>query len=143
MPNLTHCAEFRVKGNSALRPWRAGSHGATIRPMAGPTSTLHVHLRAWRKANRLTLERLANIIGSATSTISGWETGDRTLDLDDLAKLAEAYGVHPAALLFAPPGDAQFDNLREADKALRAMRPDDAADWIKMGRRLADANGGE
>ena len=57
---------------------------------------LHVHLRSWRKSRKLTLEALAEQMGSKVSTLSGWETGRRILDLEDLQKLALYYGVHPA-----------------------------------------------
>ena len=87
----------------------------------------------------MTLEQVANIFDSKISTIAGWETGDRSVDLDDVAKLAIAYNVHPAMLLFAPPGGSEFEQLRRASEALRAMAPEDAEDWLRMGRRLARA----
>lgn len=108
--------------------------------MPGPITDMHKHLRAWRKASGLTLERLENIIGSKGNTISGWETGSRTVDLDDLKKLADAYGVHPAALLFEPPGGLEFERLRSADAVLKKMDPDSAKLWLEMGNKLASAN---
>ena len=101
---------------------------------------MHKHLRAWRKASGLTLERLENIIGSKTNTISGWETGSRTVDLDDLKKLADAYGVHPAALLFSPPGGAGFESLRTADALIKNMDEDSAKLWFEMGKKLTRAS---
>ncbi len=97
----------------------------------------HQHLRAWRKAAGLTLEQLENIVGSKFNTISGWETGARTVDLDDLKKLADAYGVHPAALLFAPPGGPKFEQLKSADSLLEGMDEETAKLWFDMGRKLA------
>lgn len=106
-------------------------------PMSGPTSSLHIHFRAWRKRSRLTLERLADMIGSKVSTISGWETGQRTVDLDDLKRLADAYGVHPSMLLYAPPGSDELIRLQEAAHLLAKMTPEDAAEWLRLGGRFA------
>lgn len=107
--------------------------------MSGPDSHLHVHLRAWRKRARLTLEQLADKIGSKVSTISGWETGQRTVDLDDLKRLADAYGVHPSLLLYAPPGSDHLIQLQEAANLLSNMSPQDAAEWLRLGGRFTVA----
>jgi transcriptional regulator with XRE-family HTH domain len=107
------------------------------RGMIGPASNLHLQLRAWRKFRGLTLEQVQNRIGSKVSTISGWETGGRTVDLDDLKKLAEVYQVHPAALLFAPPGDRHFKDMRDASLLLTSMTEKQAAAWLAMGAELA------
>jgi transcriptional regulator with XRE-family HTH domain len=105
--------------------------------MSGPSTTLHEHLRAWRHVAKFTLEQLAERIGSKPNTISGWETGGRTVDLDDLKKIADAYGVHPAALLFAPPGDKLFIDMKEASAILARMPPEAIAEWLAIGRRIA------
>jgi len=107
--------------------------------MAGPTSSLHTHLRAWRKRARLTLEQLADKIGSKVSTISGWETGSRTVDLDDLKRLADAYGVHPALLLHAPPGSDDLLRLQGAAELLSKMSAEDAAEWLRLGARFTQS----
>lgn len=102
-------------------------------------ATLNVYLRAWRRSRNLTLEALAERMGSKVSTISGWETGRRSVDLDDLAKLAQAYGVHPAALLFAPEVSADKVNRMQTASSLVEQMPGEAADeWLAMGRRLAE-----
>ena len=67
--------------------------------------SLYLHLRAWRESRGLTLAALAEAIGSKASTLSEWESGARTADLADLARLAALYDVHPAALLSAPDDD--------------------------------------
>lgn len=104
--------------------------------MAGTQYTLHIHLRAWRKHRGLTLEQTANIIGSKPNTISGWETGGRKVDLDDLKKLADAYGVEPAALLFAPPGGPKFEAMKEASNLIENMSPERAKAWLELGRTI-------
>ncbi|AOW49402.1 hypothetical protein A4R89_08220 [Acetobacter ascendens] len=106
--------------------------------MAGTRYTLHEHLRAWRKYRGLTLEQTANIIGSKPNTLSGWETGSRKVDLDDLKKLADAYGVEPAALLFSPPGGPKFEAMREASNIIEKMSPERAQSWLDVGRAIID-----
>lgn len=110
------------------------------RPMAGTQYTLHVHLRSWRKHRNLTLEQTANIIGSKPNTISGWETGGRKVDLDDLKKLADAYQVEPAALLFAPPGGPKFEAMKEASNLIEDMSPEHAKAWLELGRAIVTKN---
>ena len=105
--------------------------------MKGTQTDLHQHLRSWRKRANLTLEQVANKIGSKSNTLSGWELGDRKVDLDDLRKLADLYGVHPAALLFAPPGGPDFEARREADQLIAKMDADALAEWMAIGRRIA------
>lgn len=97
---------------------------------------MHVHLRAWRKRRCLTLEALAEMIGSRANTISGWETGNRAVDLKDLKRLAAAYGVHPAALLMAPDDYAGSELMRQAADLARRMPEDVAATWLQLGEKL-------
>jgi transcriptional regulator with XRE-family HTH domain len=105
--------------------------------MTGPTSNLHQHLRSWRSHKKLTLQFVADKIGSKVNTISGWETGKRTVDLDDIEKLAAAYGVHPAALLFAPNDPARFEAIRGVLTMMEQLDPEQRAAWLEMGRQLA------
>ena len=97
----------------------------------------HQHLKAWRKSRGYTLQSLALLIGSKSNTIHGWESGKRTVDLDDLIRIAAAYGVHPAALLFAPTESAQFETVREATQIALRMDPDTASLWLASGRKMA------
>lgn len=84
----------------------------------------------------MTLESVAALIGSKANTISGWETGSRQVGLDDLKKLAEAYGCHPAALLFAPPGGEDFERMKAASEMLANMTAEAADEWLAIGRRI-------
>ncbi len=105
--------------------------------MTGASTTTYIYLRAWRKHRGLTLSQVADLIGSKTNTLSNWETGGRSVDLDDLKKLADAYGVHPAALLFSPHDSTEFEGLRAASELLRRMGPEAAKAWLDIGDRLA------
>ena len=106
-------------------------------PAGEVSPDMHIHLRSWRKSRGLTLAALADAIGSKTSTLAGWETGKRQVDLKDLAELAGFYGVHPAALLFEPQG--ADDKVRRMQRAstLAERMPDAAAnEWLSLGERL-------
>lgn len=121
-------AEFRT---NELR-WMTG-----LRQPADMTGKLHIHLRAHRKSRGLRQSNVAEAIGVAFNTLSGWENGARTMDLKDLEKLAEFYGVHPAALLLAPEEGPKFEVMRKASGLAEQMGPEAAADWIRMGERIA------
>jgi transcriptional regulator with XRE-family HTH domain len=98
---------------------------------------LHTYLRAWRRSKRLTLERVAELIGSKNNTISGWETGARGVGLDDLKRLAAAYGCHPAALLFPPEKEQEYASMRKAADILAALTPEAAQEWLSIGERIS------
>lgn len=104
---------------------------------AGANTSFHVHLRAHRKARGLSQEQVANILGVRNNTLSGWETGARVLDLEDLEKLAKVYGVHPASLLLAPDLGPQAEAMRKASELARRMEPEAVAEWLAVGSRMA------
>lgn len=99
---------------------------------------LHIHLRSWRHHKKLTLRKVADMIGSKENTLSGWETGSRGVDLDDIKKLADVYGVHPAALLFSPSDTQHFETLREVLELINSMDGSARDVWLAMGRQLCN-----
>lgn len=109
---------------------------ARQRGMIKVASEMHIHLRSWRRHKGLTLEQLAGLIGSKTNTISGLETGNRGVDLDDIKRLADAYGVHPAALLFAPEDQAGFAAMRDVFEMASGMTDDARKAWLAIGMQL-------
>lgn len=136
-----HGREFRIVRKFAQRGIsRLGSglpHRRTRKAaMARAASSLHVHLRGWRKHKGLTLEAVADLIGSKINTISGWETGNRGVDLDDIKKLADAYGVHPAALLFAPDDKNGYEAVRSVMEVAASMSAESREAWLAIGRQL-------
>jgi hypothetical protein len=58
------------------------------------------------------------------------------VDLKDLERLAQHYGVPPAALLYAPPGGKEFERMQRAAKVVHDAPADAADDWLRMGERL-------
>jgi len=59
-------------------------------------------IRHFRKQRDMTLAELARKVGTTAQSISRLETGHMTLSTDWLAKLAEAFRVHPTDLLEQP-----------------------------------------
>lgn len=57
------------------------------------------NIRRLRKAKGLTQEQLAHEAGMAMRYVAGVERGEENPSLRYLAKIAEALGVEPAALL--------------------------------------------
>lgn len=106
---------------------------------AGMSTRLHVHLRAHRKMRGMTQEQVANILGIRNSTLSGWETGSRTLDLEDIENLAKVYRVHPAALLMSPAEGERFETMRLASHVASRLDSETVSEWIRLGQKLADS----
>lgn len=103
--------------------------------------TTHVFLKEWRKLHGLTLEALAEQTGKSVSTLSGWERGERQVDLADLTHLANFYGVHPSALLLHPQdANPTLEAMRAASEIARTMEADAVADWLAVGRKLPKAD---
>ena len=62
------------------------------------------------------------------------------MDLEDLVRLAAAYGVHPAALLIAPDeANETVSRMQDACTLAERMPPEVADEWLAMGRRVAKA----
>ncbi len=85
----------------------------------------------------MTQAAVGEIIGSKESTISGWESGARQVGLEDLQRLAAAYGCHPAALLFPPEKEQEYARIRAAADILTAMTPEAADEWLSIGTRIS------
>lgn len=64
------------------------------------------YIRAWRKSvEGLTLEKLADRIGTTHATLSRIERGKLPYSQPLLEALAEAIGTTPASLIMRSPGD--------------------------------------
>ncbi len=95
------------------------------------------HLSAWRMKKGLSQEQIANMLDVNKSTVSRWENGKRALDLNDLNRLAEIYGVDPLALLMSPDDFELARRLTEAKLILESARPEAAERWLATGRDIA------
>ena len=78
--------------------------------------SLHVgsRIRLYRKAKKLTLLALSQKIHKSKATLSKYETGDITIDIETLFDIAEVLGIKVQQLLdYNPPGKA-VDLVRPA-----------------------------
>jgi transcriptional regulator with XRE-family HTH domain len=108
--------------------------------LARPAKLVHLprmeHLRAWRLARGWTLAQLATMIGQHLTTVQKWEKGLRAVDMDDVAKLAKAFGVHPVALFFSPSDLELARRISEAMTLLAGMDKTAADAWLRLGASL-------
>ncbi|GIO23927.1 helix-turn-helix domain-containing protein [Oceanobacillus sp. J11TS1] len=82
-------------------------------------------LRELRKAKKLTQAELGKIINVTKVSISGYESGDRTPDTDNLRRLADYFGVTSDYLL-GRTNDPDLTAVDEKDiaKRIAKMRKD-------------------
>jgi len=57
-------------------------------------------LKDWRKSNGMTQNELASVLEVGKSTISMWETGERTPSLDMAKKIASYFGTFVELIFF-------------------------------------------
>jgi transcriptional regulator with XRE-family HTH domain len=72
------------------------------------------NLQSWRKRSRLTLQQVADLVGTDKTQISKLERGQRRLTEGWLVRLAQAYGCEPGDLLNLP-------QAADTDKATSAL----------------------
>jgi transcriptional regulator with XRE-family HTH domain len=72
-----------------------------------PGHSVGAVLRAERQRRGLTLAQAGALVGYSSSTLSRIEQNVRHLDIDELLRLAERYGITPSRLGLATVGDQQ------------------------------------
>ena len=112
---------------------------AKVAPSWGMAKTLHQYLKAHRKLRGFTQEHVANILGVSHNSYSMKESGQRPVDLEELEKLAEAYGIHPVALLMAPQDGPRADLVRRAAEIARTRSQAAAEAWLQSGEHMPPA----
>ena len=88
------------------------------------------HLRAWRKFRRMTLQHVANEIGTTKAVIQQLESGRMGLSQKWLLKLAAVFGTTPGVLLDHDPDDMD-SALLEAAMSVPKNRRDQALEILK------------
>lgn len=83
-------------------------------------------IREWRKAQGMTLDDLAERVGSTNQTLSRYETGKRNLTVDLMTQLAPALGCRPADLLL--DGESVWDGqVHRLATAFQRLGPQERA----------------
>ncbi len=91
------------------------------------------NLRNYRKLSGFLQSELAERLGVSKSTVSMWETGDRTPTMETLEAIADVLNVAPAVLWGSSPLPAAMDGsgltTEEMDliEAFRAASPEKRA----------------
>jgi transcriptional regulator with XRE-family HTH domain len=76
-------------------------------------------IRDRRKQLGMTLRRVADAVGTTPQTIQRLETGNMTISMEWLCKIAEALETHPAKLL--TPAETSIAENRFAEQAVDAL----------------------
>ncbi|RML91311.1 helix-turn-helix domain-containing protein [Pseudomonas savastanoi] len=98
-----------------------------------------VRVRAFRKAHGFNQDQLAELVGCEKMTISRYERGVGTPNLDHLVKLCVALKISPAELLPADGISSSREHLPKLrDEAVKKILTIDSTDGLKDVIRLAD-----
>jgi transcriptional regulator with XRE-family HTH domain len=117
-------------GDAIGRPWHSVSMSKTDKN-GGPN-----HLRAWRLFRNLTLEELADEVGTSSNMIGYLETGERGLSAKWLRRLAKPLKTTPGHLLEHDPATLPNDIVEiwmSANEEQRAQLSDIAQALVKRG----------
>ena len=96
------------------------------------------HLKDWRTLRGLSLERVANELGTSHTTLMRWEGGVHKVPDERIKQLAEIYGCTPAELEHPPEQREMGQRVHEAIELAKTLSPDDAQLWLQTGRHLAE-----
>lgn len=69
-------------------------------------------IRTFRKKRNITLEDLASRIHKSKSTISKYETGEISVDIETMYEIADALEIHVEQLLWCPPRRTAMHSMR-------------------------------
>ena len=83
---------------------------------------MSTRIREYRKLRGMTLQFLAQKVGTTAQTIQRLETGNMTVSLDWLQRIAEVFGM-PAAALLVSDNTASVPVIGELDGAGRVIAP--------------------
>ncbi len=78
-------------------------------------------LREWREHLGLTLEQVADAIDSNKGDVSKIERGVKRYNEDHITKFADAFGVHPFQLFFAPDHQLLDGLISGRSEEIRAL----------------------
>lgn len=99
--------------------WRLTGLGQYVNLAGMIAETLPNHLREWRHSRGLSLERLAERVGTDKTQLSRLEKGNRRLTVDWLERLASALQCSSQDLLGEPPSIAPLEPARTRVRGFR------------------------
>ncbi|WP_424140273.1 helix-turn-helix domain-containing protein [Roseomonas chloroacetimidivorans] len=121
-------------GENGAMPKRRRSHAPRMQ-----------HLRAWRESLGLSRQEVVNKIGTLApddspldqAALAKWESGETAVRVEDIALLAQVYGVTPDRLFFPPGDDRTPELLRKAHEIITSGDPEAVKRWLAMGEIIA------
>lgn len=127
MHPFLHTAKVNATGNFCILPGAIEGGVLHIANMDDQKNGGPNFLQAWRLHKRMTLQELADKIGTTAGVIHHLENGDRGLSAKWLRKLAPALDTTPGHLLDLHPDDANAEVLSiwsgvPEDKKPQALR---------------------
>lgn len=111
---MTHT--FRSKRSDGRRP----GGPSEAKPAAG-----RLYLKEYRRRAGVTLKQVGEHLGLHFTAVQKWETQVSSPPARDLFRIAERYGVHPAALFLDPDGfdKAESIGLLQVHAKLAGVHP--------------------
>lgn len=73
-----------------------------VKNMGIITTEIGKKIKNFRKSKGLTVQELADLVHKSKSTVSKYENGDITIDIEILYEIAEALSIHVEQLLYIP-----------------------------------------
>ncbi len=119
----------------------AGHRQCKVMDMATAKSPPN-RIREWRRHRGLSLEQLAERVGSTNQTIGRYERGERSVTIDVLLQLAPALGVKPADLL-PDPESILSDEERRLMRAASELGAEDRAALLRIAQALGREDDGD
>ena len=95
------------------------------------------HLRAWRRAQRLTLLYVAETVGTTHSTVLRWEKGKQAVPPEKFDERAQVYGCTTTELSYDPNDRARGALEHAAIRLARDLPLDKVEAWVAVGRAMA------
>lgn len=89
-------------------------------------------LKAAREQAGLTQGQVAKLLGLHRPSVSEMEAGRRSVSAEELATLADTYGVSVAWLLDGEAGDVSRVRYEMAARKLSSMRPEDLDQLMQL-----------
>ena len=95
-----------------------------------------IHLRAWRRFRRLTLQHVSLRLGISHTTLLRYEMGVLVPADDAIKRLAQIYDCTPAELEVDPQQRRQGQRVHLAIELAKNLSPELAERWIEIGELL-------
>lgn len=89
--------------------------------MASVTSEIGAKIKYFRKNKNLSLQEMADLLCKSKSTLSKYENGQISIDIETLYDIAKVLGVHVEQLLYSEPMETKAKVLHTVPAFFRAL----------------------